>query len=460
MSWLTACKCFVEQRGEREAVVDAVVLALLLVRAQRLDHLLGAVGVDVELGELGGDPVDDARADGAVDFDVHVGGGRLRAACAQLEGDDRRRVAILDVEPADGRRRAGLLLDVELEVQSVALVDSEELEAAGHAAEFDQRRRRLGRLVALAVRFDARAVAAIEGVEPRAQGAPGRRVGNRRGRGAGRRRVWCRPARGRRSEHGRDDETGYRRLLQRARLQSRGLALGKFDDVRQRVNLADGGPHGALGRRRGGLVDSILRLVEDGDRPLGSWPAALGVGARDDEHAPTDAAVVGTRADSNLQRRDGAESRPGEAPVRLGPGSAKVLAGGVASRRRAARSGLRRWDGNLERGAPRSAMTDDVGAGGTQRARAGQARSGPRARRAARRLHASSVAPMRPTISSSVEPPSARRSGRRAGNSRGLIAVTGYGQEHDRAGTRAAGFEQHLTKPVAVDELIAVIEER
>jgi signal transduction histidine kinase len=39
-----------------------------------------------------------------------------------------------------------------------------------------------------------------------------------------------------------------------------------------------------------------------------------------------------------------------------------------------------------------------------------------------------------------------------------LIAVTGYGQEHDRAGTRTAGFEQHLTKPVAIEDLIKVVE--
>ena len=39
-----------------------------------------------------------------------------------------------------------------------------------------------------------------------------------------------------------------------------------------------------------------------------------------------------------------------------------------------------------------------------------------------------------------------------------LIAVTGYGQKHDREGTRSAGFERHLTKPVALDDLIAAVE--
>ena len=40
-----------------------------------------------------------------------------------------------------------------------------------------------------------------------------------------------------------------------------------------------------------------------------------------------------------------------------------------------------------------------------------------------------------------------------------LIAVTGYGQERDREGTRLAGFERHLTKPVDMDELVGIIEE-
>ena len=39
-----------------------------------------------------------------------------------------------------------------------------------------------------------------------------------------------------------------------------------------------------------------------------------------------------------------------------------------------------------------------------------------------------------------------------------LIAVTGYGQAHDRARTRSAGFDRHLTKPVDLDALIAAIE--
>jgi len=39
-----------------------------------------------------------------------------------------------------------------------------------------------------------------------------------------------------------------------------------------------------------------------------------------------------------------------------------------------------------------------------------------------------------------------------------LIAVTGYGQEHDRERTRSTGFDRHLTKPVDLDDLVAAIE--
>lgn len=38
-----------------------------------------------------------------------------------------------------------------------------------------------------------------------------------------------------------------------------------------------------------------------------------------------------------------------------------------------------------------------------------------------------------------------------------LIAVTGYGQDHDRAATRAAGFDHHLVKPLDTDHLLALL---
>jgi signal transduction histidine kinase/ActR/RegA family two-component response regulator len=41
-----------------------------------------------------------------------------------------------------------------------------------------------------------------------------------------------------------------------------------------------------------------------------------------------------------------------------------------------------------------------------------------------------------------------------------LVAVTGYGQESDRARTREAGFDHHLVKPIDLDKLQAVLEER
>lgn len=38
-----------------------------------------------------------------------------------------------------------------------------------------------------------------------------------------------------------------------------------------------------------------------------------------------------------------------------------------------------------------------------------------------------------------------------------LIAVTGFGQEHDRARSEAAGFLEHLIKPVNTDQLEALL---
>ena len=47
---------------------------------------------------------------------------------------------------------------------------------------------------------------------------------------------------------------------------------------------------------------------------------------------------------------------------------------------------------------------------------------------------------------------------RRRADALHLVAVTGYGQEHDREVSRAAGFDRHLTKPVDLPELIRIIE--
>jgi CheY-like chemotaxis protein len=33
------------------------------------------------------------------------------------------------------------------------------------------------------------------------------------------------------------------------------------------------------------------------------------------------------------------------------------------------------------------------------------------------------------------------------------IAISGYGMEEDLARSRAAGFEEHLTKPISIDSL-------
>jgi signal transduction histidine kinase/CheY-like chemotaxis protein len=40
-----------------------------------------------------------------------------------------------------------------------------------------------------------------------------------------------------------------------------------------------------------------------------------------------------------------------------------------------------------------------------------------------------------------------------------LIALTGYGQEHDRARSQSGGFERHLVKPVDLDTLMLVVAE-
>ncbi|RYZ85142.1 MAG: response regulator, partial [Moraxellaceae bacterium] len=41
-----------------------------------------------------------------------------------------------------------------------------------------------------------------------------------------------------------------------------------------------------------------------------------------------------------------------------------------------------------------------------------------------------------------------------------LIAVTGYGQEHDRKKSIAAGFDHHFVKPVDVSTLISAIVDK
>jgi len=38
-----------------------------------------------------------------------------------------------------------------------------------------------------------------------------------------------------------------------------------------------------------------------------------------------------------------------------------------------------------------------------------------------------------------------------------LIALTGWGQEQDRRRTAEAGFDHHLVKPAAIDEIVALL---
>ncbi|MGZ5138187.1 MAG: response regulator, partial [Burkholderiales bacterium] len=55
----------------------------------------------------------------------------------------------------------------------------------------------------------------------------------------------------------------------------------------------------------------------------------------------------------------------------------------------------------------------------------------------------------------------AKRLRSRDGNGRTLlIALTGYGQQEDRARSRQAGFDHHLVKPVAQNVLEDVLRAR
>lgn len=38
-----------------------------------------------------------------------------------------------------------------------------------------------------------------------------------------------------------------------------------------------------------------------------------------------------------------------------------------------------------------------------------------------------------------------------------MIAITGFGQEEDRAKSKAAGFDYHFTKPVNISEIEKII---
>src|SRR5438309_2216967 len=82
-----------------------------------------AVGVDVFFGQLDGDAVENARARGGVDLDVHVGGLHSGRNDAHREIGDRGRFARFEVELAVGLPRVRLLLHAELDVARLALFD-------------------------------------------------------------------------------------------------------------------------------------------------------------------------------------------------------------------------------------------------------------------------------------------------------------------------------------------------
>ena len=52
----------------------------------------------------------------------------------------------------------------------------------------------------------------------------------------------------------------------------------------------------------------------------------------------------------------------------------------------------------------------------------------------------------------------ARRVRAEVANPPPLIAITGYGQERDREASFQAGFYEHMTKPVDIDKLVALLD--
>jgi CheY-like chemotaxis protein len=40
-----------------------------------------------------------------------------------------------------------------------------------------------------------------------------------------------------------------------------------------------------------------------------------------------------------------------------------------------------------------------------------------------------------------------------------LVALTGYGRDHDRARAENAGFDEHLVKPVDLNRLLQVLQD-
>ena len=41
-----------------------------------------------------------------------------------------------------------------------------------------------------------------------------------------------------------------------------------------------------------------------------------------------------------------------------------------------------------------------------------------------------------------------------------IVALTGYGQPEDKARALQAGFDRHLVKPVAIDDLVSIVSQK
>jgi len=152
-----------EFEGEGVPIDDAIVVAGLLMGADGVDHFLADFRVDVVLGEIGGDAVDDMSALIGVDLDVLDYGARWDGTQAEVVYHVRLRG--VEQNAADGDGCAGFLFDTETDLQRLAALDGEKIEAAGLCAEVMEEIDSRLRGVVFDVCSNLGFIAAVEGVE-------------------------------------------------------------------------------------------------------------------------------------------------------------------------------------------------------------------------------------------------------------------------------------------------------